>query len=651
MFTYSKQFDVIVVGAGHGGIEAAFAASRLGCQVLVLTQNLDTIGHMSCNPAIGGLAKGHMVREIDALGGEMARCIDETGIQFRRLNDSRGPAVRATRAQADKAKYRLRMKAALESALGVSVKQGTVASLFVEGDRVVGVDTELGERFLGKSVILTTGTFLRGLMHFGQAKAEGGRSGDSVAKGLSKWFIEKGFPIKRMKTGTCPRLDKRTIDFTHLEPQPGDTPTPRFSFTYDDREFVPALAQVDCWMTYTSTRTHEIIQENLHKSAMYSGEIEGIGPRYCPSIEDKVVKFKDKERHQIFLEPEGLDTLEIYPNGLSTSLPIDVQIQFLRSIPGLKNAEIMRPGYAVEYDMVPPTELTPWLETKRMKGLFHAGQLNGTSGYEEAAGQGMLAGINAARLSQGKDPVILQRDQAYLAVMIDDLVTKGVDEPYRMFTSRAEWRLLLRDDNADLRLSSLAHGWGLLSEERLKLVEAKGEAIEKARQQLRSQVFKPNPQTQKVLEDHNEAILTKPQTAEEILRRPNVSYAMLRQMGDTLGKEIPKLSDDLAAAVEVDSKYEGYIQRAQNAAKKDKDVEKVNIPAGFVFRGLGGLSREVVEKLERVEPKTLGQASRISGVTPAAISILAVHIKAFNGKERGTGDGERGTGPEQKQNP
>jgi tRNA uridine 5-carboxymethylaminomethyl modification enzyme len=633
MFTYSRPFDVIVVGAGHGGIEAAFAASRLGSQVLVLTQNLDTIGHMSCNPAIGGLAKGHMVREIDALGGEMARCIDETGIQFRRLNDSRGPAVRATRAQADKARYRLRMKHALESAMNVSVKQGTVAALYVEGGKVAGVETELGERFLARAVILTTGTFLRGLMHFGQAKAEGGRSGDSVAKGLSKWFVEQGFPLMRMKTGTCPRLDKRTIDFSQLAPQPGDTPAPRFSFTYDDRPFVPPLPQVSCWMTYTSTQTHEIIQENLHKSAMYSGEIEGIGPRYCPSIEDKVVKFKDKDRHQIFLEPEGLDTLEIYPNGLSTSLPIDVQLQFLRSIVGLEKAEIMRPGYAVEYDMVPPTELTPWLETKRMKGLFHAGQLNGTSGYEEAAGQGMMAGINAARLSQGKEPVILGRDQAYMGVMIDDLVTKGVDEPYRMFTSRAEWRLLLRDDNADLRLSSLACGWGLLSEERHKLVEAKAEALEKARQQLRSQIFKPTPLAQKVLEERSESALIKPVNGEELLRRPNVTYAMLREIGEALGKEIPRLSDDLAAAVEVDSKYEGYIQRAQNAAKKDKDIEKINIPVGFVFGGLGGLSREAVEKLERVSPKTLGQASRIIGVTPAAISVLAVHIKAFNGKK------------------
>jgi tRNA uridine 5-carboxymethylaminomethyl modification enzyme len=641
MFTYPKPFDVIVVGAGHAGIEAAFAASRLGCQVLVLTQNLDTIGHMSCNPAIGGLAKGHIVREIDALGGEMARCIDETGIQFRRLNESRGPAVRATRAQADKARYRLRMKQALESAPNVSVKQGTVASLVTEGDSIAGVDTELGERFIAKSVILTTGTFLRGLMHFGQAKAEGGRAGDSVAKGLTRWFVDHGFPIKRMKTGTCPRLDRRTIDLTHLEAQPGDNPTPRFSFVYDNQPFVPALQQISCWMTYTSQKTHDVIKENLHKSAMYSGEIEGIGPRYCPSIEDKIVKFNDKDRHHIFLEPEGLDTLEIYPNGLSTSLPIDVQILFLRSIPGLENVEIMRPGYAVEYDMVPPTELQPWLETKRFKGLFHAGQLNGTSGYEEAAGQGFMAGVNAARRAKEKEFVTLSRDQAYLAVMIDDLVTKGVDEPYRMFTSRAEWRLLLRDDNADLRLSSLAHQWGLLSDERMKKVEEKAEAIEKTRQHLRAQMFNPTPLVQEALAAQQEAVLVKPASAEEILRRPNVSYTMLRAIGTATGKEIPWVSEDVAAAVEVDAKYEGYIQRAQNAAKKDKDIEKVNIPEGFAFRGLGGLSREVIEKLERVSPKTLGQASRISGVTPAAISILAIHIKAH--KKQGTGDGEQGT--------
>lgn len=632
MFTYSRTFDVIVVGAGHAGIEAAFAASRLGCEVLVLTQNLDTIGHMSCNPAIGGLAKGHLVREIDAMGGEMARAIDETGIQFRRLNESRGPAVRATRAQADKARYRLRMKKALESAPNICVKQGTVASIYLQDGKASGVDTELGERFLAKAVILTTGTFLRGLMHFGQAKAEGGRAGDSVAKGLTKWFLEQGFPVMRMKTGTCPRLDQRSIDFSSLQPQPGDTPTPRFSFVYEEKTFTPPLPQISCWMTYTSERTHEIIKENLLKSAMYSGQIEGIGPRYCPSIEDKIVKFSDKERHHIFLEPEGLDTIEIYPNGLSTSLPIDVQIAFLRSIPGLEKVEIMRPGYAVEYDMVPPTELNPWQETKKIPRLFHAGQLNGTSGYEEAAAQGFMAGVNAARAAQEKEPVVLQRDQAYTAVMLDDLVTKGVDEPYRMFTSRAEWRLLLRDDNADLRLTPLAHSWGLISDARLKKVEEKNNAIEKARQQLRAQVFKPTPQMQAALEAREEAPLSRPCTAEEILRRPNVSYQFLRELGQTVGKDIPELSDDIAAAVEVDSKYEGYVARAQNAAKREKDTEKINIPQDFIYKGLGGLSREVTEKLERVSPRTLGQASRISGITPAAISILAVHVKAFRSK-------------------
>jgi tRNA uridine 5-carboxymethylaminomethyl modification enzyme len=616
----NKNYDVIVVGAGHAGIEASLAAARMGCNTLMLTLNLDHIGQMSCNPAIGGIGKGHLVKEIDALGGEMGRAIDETGIQFRVLNTKKGPAVRASRAQADKALYRIRMKRALENCPNLTLRQASVERLVVEDRTVRGVETQLGELFFGHRVILTTGTFLRGLIHVGDHNYSAGRAGDFASQGLSVSLSDLGFRIGRLKTGTCPRLNSKTIDYSGLQVQHGDDPPTPFSFSTERI----TQQQVPCHITYTNNDTHEIIRGALHRSPIYSGIIKSRGPRYCPSIEDKIVRFSDKGRHQIFLEPEGLDTVEVYPNGLSTSLPLDVQVAMVHSVPGLEQAEIMRPGYAIEYDYVEPTQLCPSLETKLIRGLYHAGQINGTTGYEEAAAQGIMAAINAVQSLRGHGPLVLARDQAYIGVLIDDLVTKGTDgEPYRMFTSRAEYRLLLREDNADLRLTERGYLIGLCKETDYRRSQKKTALVTALVKRLTNERINPTNEVNQQLEALASMPLRNHCSLAQLLRRPEITFANLACFLPDLFETPPAIG----LQVEVEIKYSGYVERQLEAVERFKKMEEARLPEGLDYSSVKGLSREVREKLERVRPRSLGQASRIVGVTPAAISILSVHIK------------------------
>ena len=612
-----KDYQVIVVGAGHAGCEAALAAARMGCRTLLLNMGLDTVAQMSCNPAIGGLAKGHLVKEIDALGGEMARVIDATGIQFRTLNTRKGPAVRASRAQADRRRYATHMKQVVERQSLLDLKHGAVTRLVVEGGRAVGVETREGLVFRGNTVILTTGTFMRGLIHVGMNHYPGGRAGEPASEGLSDDLRSLGLQVGRLKTGTPARLDRRSIDFTVLEAQPGDDPPRPFSI---DTERI-SLPQVPCHITWTNGRTHELIRAGLDRSPLYGGIIEGVGPRYCPSIEDKVVRFPDKERHQVFLEPEGLDCAEVYPNGVSTSLPADVQLAFLRSLPGLERVEIMRPGYAIEYDFVDPSQLWPTLEAKGIANLYHAGQINGTSGYEEAAAQGLLAGINAALRVQEREPLVLGRGDGYIGVLIDDLVTLGTREPYRMFTSRAEYRLLLREDNADQRLTPLGRRIGLIGDVRWQRFSDRQEELLGGRRRLRE--VRLSGTAQEARERLGLGELQNALTLEELLRRPEIHIEDLH----FLDEELAGIDRSVGEQLEIEVKYAGYIRRQIDQVERFKRTEDLLIPADFVYRGLPGLSAEVQEKLDKVRPLNIGQAGRIPGVTPAAVAILTVLLR------------------------
>ncbi|MGB1304702.1 tRNA uridine-5-carboxymethylaminomethyl(34) synthesis enzyme MnmG [Pseudoalteromonas marina] len=618
---FHENFDVIVVGGGHAGTEAALAAARMGMNTLLLTHNMDTLGQMSCNPAIGGIGKGHLVKEIDALGGAMAQAIDKGGIQFRTLNSSKGPAVRATRAQADRALYKAAIQNTLQNQENLKIFQQSCDDLIVENDRVTGVVTQMGLRFSAPSVVLTVGTFLGGQIHIGLENFKGGRAGDPPSIALADRLRELPFRVDRLKTGTPPRIDARTVDFSKMQEQPGDAPTPVFSFMGKQSDHPQ---QIPCYITYTNEKTHDVIRKNLHRSPMYSGVIEGIGPRYCPSIEDKIVRFADKDKHQIFVEPEGLTSYELYPNGISTSLPFDVQLEIVQSITGFENAHICRPGYAIEYDFFDPRDLKQSLETKFIDGLFFAGQINGTTGYEEAGAQGLIAGMNAALQVQGKESWTPRRDEAYVGVLIDDLATLGTKEPYRMFTSRAEYRLLLREDNADIRLTEKGRELGLVNDERWQAFNEKMEVIAKEKQRIKDTwIHKDHA----VVDQVNELLktpLVREASLEELLRRPEVRYNDLMAI-EGLGSEFTNKA--ALEQVEIHTKYAGYIARQQDEINKQLRHEETILPKEFDYKTVSGLSNEVVAKLIDARPDTIGQASRISGITPAAISLLLVYLK------------------------